>query len=138
MARESNKIHVEVVTPERRVLAQDVDEVILPGAQGSFGVLPGHTPMLAALGPGVAIIREGSRKDVLVISGGFAEVGPDQVTVLAETCERPAEIDRDRARRKVDELRGRLGESLSPEDAESLRRRLLKQQARVDATERAS
>ncbi len=131
-----SKIHVEIVTPERRIMARDVDEVVLPGAVGSFGVLPGHAPMLAALGPGVALVRDGGRKDVLAISGGFAEIGPEQVTVLAETCERAEEIDRERARQAVDELKGELGKPLAADAAETLRRRLLKQQARVDAIER--
>lgn len=131
-----SKIHVEIVTPERRVLARDVDEVVLPGAFGSFGVLPGHAPLLAALAPGLASVRDGGQSDVMAISGGFAEVGPDKVTVLAETCERVSEIDRERARTRLAELQARLGEQHTPEEAEILRRRVAKQQARVDATGR--
>ena len=127
------KIHLEIVTPERRILARDVDEVVLPGALGSFGVLPGHAPLLAELGPGIAVARVGDRREALAISGGYAEVGPDRVSVLAETCERGAEIDVDRARRKLDELHAELKTALPEGELEVLRLRMLKHLARVDA-----
>jgi len=132
------RIHLEIVTPERRVLARDVEEVVLPGEMGSFGVLPGHHPMLAALGPGVAFCRGDGRTDVLAISWGFAEVGPDRVSVLAETAEKAEEIDKDRARRKLAELQGRLGVEIPEAEVEVLRIRMLKHLARLDAAERAS
>lgn len=131
------KLHLEIVTPGRRVVALDVDEVILPGAEGSFGVLPGHAAMLAALGPGVAVIKAHGRQEVLAISAGFAEVGPERVTVLAETCERGEDVDKDRARRKIDELQGKLRLEIPAEDEVMLRLRILKQQARITAAERA-
>ncbi len=132
------KIHVEIVTPERRVVARDVDEIILPGSVGSFGVLPGHAPLFAHLAPGVAQIKGGGRDEVFAISGGFADVGPEQVTVLAETCERAAEIDRERAQRKLDELQSKLKHEIPAADVEVVRLKLLKQLARLHATERAS
>jgi F-type H+-transporting ATPase subunit epsilon len=132
------KIHVEIVTPERRVVARDVDEVVLPGAIGSFGVLPGHAPLLAALAPGLAAIKGSGRDEVFAISGGFADVGPDHVTVLAETCERAAEIDRERAQRKLADLQSRLKDEIPAGDEELLRQKLQKQQARLNATDRAS
>ncbi|MCE5246358.1 MAG: F0F1 ATP synthase subunit epsilon [Candidatus Polarisedimenticolia bacterium] len=128
------KIHLEIVTPERRILARDVDEVVLPGALGSFGVLPGHAPLLAELGPGIAFCRVGDRRERLAISGGYAEVGPDRVSVLAETCERAEEIDVDRARRKLDELNAELKSALPAGGEEVLRARMLKHLARLDAS----
>ncbi len=132
-----DKLHVDIVTPERRVLARDVDEVILPGVDGSFGVLPGHAPLLAGLGPGLATVRTGQRSEVLAISGGFADVGPERVTVLAETCERAEEIDIQRARAEIAELQQRVAQEIPPDEDETLRRRLGKQQARVAAAEKA-
>jgi F-type H+-transporting ATPase subunit epsilon len=132
------KIHLEIVTPSRRVLVRDVDEVVLPGAEGSFGVLPGHAPMLAGLQCGVAEVRSGSERDILAIGAGVAEVGPDRVTVLAETAERAAEIDAERARRKAGEYLEQLKRELSETDLEVVRFKIEKHLARVSATERAS
>ena len=132
------KIHLEIVTPSRRVLVRDVDEVVLPGAEGSFGVLPGHAPMLAGLQCGVAEVRNGSERDLLAIGAGVAEVGPDRVTVLAETAERAAEIDAERARRKAGEYLEQLKRELSETDLEVVRFKIEKHLARVSATERAS
>ncbi len=132
------KLHLEIATPERRVLARDVDEVILPGSEGSFGVLPGHHPMLAGLGPGVALCKTEGHSEVLAISGGFAEVGPDRVTVLAETCERAAEIDAGRARQKVADLQKELTREIPETEIDVLRMRILKHLARIDAVGRTS
>ncbi len=130
------KIHVEIVTPERRVLARDVDEVILPGAEGLFGVRPGHAPFLVALGPGVGTVREGGRAETVAIGGGFAEVLPDRVIVLAETCEKADEIDPARAEEKARELAEELRRPAPPEDLEVIRLRMLKHLARVRAAHR--
>ena len=132
------KIHLEIVTPARRVLVRDVDEVVLPGVEGSFGVLPGHAPMLAGLQCGVAEVRAGSEREVLAIGAGFAEVGPDRVTVLAETAEKAAEIDSERARRKAVEYQEQLKRELSETDIEVVRFKIEKHLARVSARERAS
>src|SRR2546425_10613309 len=90
-------IHLEVVTPERRLVSEVVDEVILPGSEGSLGVLPGHTPLLTALGVGELIYRRGGDRRYVAISWGFAEVLPERVSVLAEIAERAEGIDRERA-----------------------------------------
>ena len=94
-----DKIDLEVVTPERLVLSETVDEVILPGGDGYLGVLPGHAPLLTSLMAGEVSYRVGDRTRYLAVSGGFAEVLRNKVTVLAETCERAEEIDLDRAKR---------------------------------------
>ena len=78
------QIHLEIVTPERMLVREDVDEVVVPGEDGYLGVLPGHTPLLATLKVGDLWYRKGGEKTHVQIAGGFAEVLPDRVTILAE------------------------------------------------------
>ena len=95
----TNQVQLEVITPERRVLAEPVDTVTIPGSGGEFGVLPGHTPLISLLQTGVlAYVQEGMSHR-LHVSGGFVEVNADHVAVLADIAERPEEIDAERARR---------------------------------------
>jgi F-type H+-transporting ATPase subunit epsilon len=101
-------LRVEVATPGRLVVAEEADEVVAPGADGYFGVLPGHAPLLALLGPGEVMIRVGGRERHLAVSGGFADVGPDHVTILADSAEAAEEIDVARARTARDRAEGRL------------------------------
>src|SRR5688500_20376201 len=91
------KITLEIVTPERSLVNEQVDEVQLPGSEGYFGVLPGHTPMLATLQVGELWYRVGSEKRYLSIAFGFVEVLPERVTVLATMAERREESDVPRA-----------------------------------------
>lgn len=90
------KITLSIVTPDH-ALTQDVDEVSLPGSEGDFGVLPGHTPLFAALRTGQMWYRQGAAKHFLAVSVGFAEVLPDRVTVLAQVAERAEDLDEARA-----------------------------------------
>src|ERR687895_1152576 len=90
-------IDLQIVTPERLVVQEQVDEVQIPGSEGYFGVLPGHTPLLASLAVGELWYRKGTEKTYLSIAFGFAEVLPDRVTILARLAERPEEIDVERA-----------------------------------------
>jgi F-type H+-transporting ATPase subunit epsilon len=93
----------------RLVVAESVDEVVVPGSEGYFGVLPGHAPFLATLGIGELTYRQGREERHLAVSGGFAEVRNDKVIVLADTAERPDEIDRARAERARERAERRLG-----------------------------
>src|SRR5512147_1152885 len=93
----TDRIALEIVTPERLVLSEVADEVILPGSEGYLGVLPGHAPLLTALGSGEITYRTGEVTRHLAVSGGFVEVLRDRVSILAENCERPDEIDANRA-----------------------------------------
>ncbi len=98
---------LELTTPTRLVVSEQADEVVAPGSEGYFGVLPGHAPLLATLGAGELTYRQGSREHHLAVSGGFAEVRDDRVIVLADTAERPEEIDRaraERARQRAEQL----------------------------------
>jgi F-type H+-transporting ATPase subunit epsilon len=103
-------IHLEVVTPEKRLVNEVVDEVILPGSEGSLGVLPGHTPLLTTLGIGELVYRRGGEKRYVAIAWGFAEVLPERVSVLAEIAERAEGIDRERAAAARDRALKRLRE----------------------------
>jgi F-type H+-transporting ATPase subunit epsilon len=91
-----SKIVLHIVTPLQH-FEYDVDEVVLPGVEGEFGVLPGHTPLLAALRTGTMWFRQGHERHVLAISIGFAEVLADRVTVLAQVAERAEDLDVARA-----------------------------------------
>jgi len=99
---------LEVATPTRLVVAEVVDEVVAPGIEGYFGVLPGHAPFLTTLGIGELMYRRGRDEFHLAVAGGFAEVRNDKVIVLADTAERPTEIDRERAERARQRAEQRL------------------------------
>src|SRR5215213_1946350 len=90
-------IDLQIVTPERMLVQEQVDEVEIPGSEGYFGVLPGHTPLLASLAVGELWYRKAQDKTYLSIAFGFAEVLPDRVTILARIAERAEEIDVERA-----------------------------------------
>ena len=100
---------LEIAAPTRLVVAETVHEVVIPGSQGYFGVLPGHAPLLATLGIGELMYRKGHTQYHLALTGGFAEVRNDKVIVLAENAERPDEIDRERALRARERAERRLG-----------------------------
>jgi len=90
------KLTLNIVTPDQS-LTYEVDEVTMPGQEGDFGVLPGHTPLFAGLRTGTMSYRQGTEKHYLAVSVGFAEVLPDQVTVLAQVAERAEDLDEARA-----------------------------------------
>lgn len=93
------KLHLTIVTRDRKLIDVEVDEVVLPAVNGQMGVLPGHTPLLAMLGIGELMYRVGSAQRRLVLTWGFAEVLPDRVIVLAEGATPAEEIDRAQAER---------------------------------------
>lgn len=94
----ANQLQLEVVTPERRVLAESVNSVTVPGRGGELGILPGHAPLISELKTGVLSYSEDGSTSQLHVSGGFVEINDDRVSVLAEIAERPEEIDAARAR----------------------------------------
>lgn len=121
----AEKIQLEVVTPERRVLAESVDMVTVPGLGGELGILPGHTPLISALQTGVLTYVQDGKNYPLHVSGGFVEVRDDHVSVLAEVAERPEEIDAARAKRARERAEKQLhGSSGSGEDFEIARAKL--------------
>jgi F-type H+-transporting ATPase subunit epsilon len=131
------QLTLEIVTPDRSVVAERVDEVEIPGAEGYFGVWPGHTPMLSMLKVGELWYRKGSEKYYVSIAFGFAEVLPDRVTILAELAERPDEIDVARAeaaRRRAEE---RIAQPSPEVDYERARIALMKALVRLQVSSRA-
>ena len=92
-----DRLELEVVTPEKLVLRESVDEVIVPGLGGELGILPDHTPLISQIQSGVLTYRKGTEKKSLHVSGGFVEILPERVSVLAEVAEIPEEIDYKRA-----------------------------------------
>ena len=129
-------LHLQIVSADKSLVNETVDEVEIPGADGYFGVLPGHTPLLALLGTGDMWYRRGSETHHLVISSGFAEVQPDAVTILAQIAEKPEEIDIARAeaaKRRAEERLARPGLEM---DAERARLALLKSLIRLQVASR--
>jgi F-type H+-transporting ATPase subunit epsilon len=127
-------IQLQIVTPERLILQEQVDEVEIPGSEGYFGVLPGHTPLLASLAVGELWYRMGQDKHYLSLAFGFAEVLPDRVTILARIAERAEEIDLERAeaaRKRAEEL---LAGARSDIDYERARLALLKSVSRISVS----
>jgi F-type H+-transporting ATPase subunit epsilon len=130
-------IVLDVVTPDRSIVHERVEEVQLPGADGALGVLPGHAPLLAELQPGELWYRTGSDRQFLSIEFGVAEVLPDRVTVMATLAERPEEIDVaqvETARRDAEEHLRHPG---SIEDAERARIAMMAAIMRLRVAERA-
>jgi F-type H+-transporting ATPase subunit epsilon len=127
---------LEVVTPDRLLVRETVDEVVVPGANGYFGVLPGHTPLLATLQVGELWYRKGQEKTYLVIAFGFAEVLPDRVTVLAHVAEKADEVDVVRANTAKARAEERLARPQMEMDFERARIALLKSLIRLQVSER--
>jgi F-type H+-transporting ATPase subunit epsilon len=128
-------IELQIVTPDRMLVHEQVDEVEIPGVNGYFGVLPGHTPLLAALSVGELWYRKGQEKTYLAIALGFAEVLPDRVSILAQLAERADEIDVDRA----ESARKRAAERLEQKadvDYERARAALMKSMTRLQVSSR--
>ncbi|WP_202079619.1 F0F1 ATP synthase subunit epsilon [Caldalkalibacillus salinus] len=93
-----NTVTVDIVTPERKVYEGQATMVVARGADGEIGVQPGHIPLVTPLKIGALRVKNGEKEEFIAVSGGFLEVRPDKVTVLAETAELPDEIDIDRAK----------------------------------------
>ena len=129
-------IDLEIVTPQRLLVREAVDEVQIPGAKGYFGVLPGHTPMLASLGVGELWYRKGQDKVFVSIVTGFAEVLPDKVTILAQVAEKAEEIDVARAEAAKTRAEERLADSKAEIDAERARIALVKAISRLQVSAR--
>ena len=107
---DSDKILLEIASPYRQVLKVEVDEVIAPGEEGQFGVLPGHTPFLATISVGQLFYRQGSQLKHVAVSHGYAEVEYHRVIVLLDAAELPHEIDLERAEKARLRAEGRLAE----------------------------
>ena len=131
-------IDLQIVTPDRLVVRERVDEVEIPGSEGYFGVLPGHTPLLAALAVGELWYRKGEEKTYLAIAFGFAEVLPDSVTILAQLAEKAEEIDPQRAEAARARAAERLAGPALDIDYERARIALTKSLSRLQVSSRIS
>ena len=131
------KLTLEIVTPERSLVSEQVDEVQLPGSEGYFGVLPGHTPLLATLQVGELWYRIGQEKHYLAVAFGFAEVLPDRVTVLAQIAERPEDIDVPRAEAARKRAEDRIVKPQAEMDFERARVAMMKALIRLQVAARA-
>ena len=129
-------IDLQIVTPDRLIVHEQVDEVQIPGSEGYFGVLPGHTPLLATLAVGEMWYRKGQEKTFLAIAGGFAEVLPDRVTLLATLAERAEEIDVSRAESAKQRAQQRLAQPRTDIDYERARLALQKSIIRLQVSSR--
>jgi F-type H+-transporting ATPase subunit epsilon len=128
----ADKIRLEVVTPERRLLDEPVDMVTVPGLNGELGILPGHTPLISQLKTGVLTYVQDGKNSQLHVSGGFVEVRDDRVSVLAVIAERPEEIDVASARAARERLEKQLsGWSGSEDDLEIARTELARSEVRL-------
>jgi F-type H+-transporting ATPase subunit epsilon len=128
---------LEIVTPDQSLVTERVDEVEIPGSEGYFGVLPGHTPLLATLTAGELWYRKGSEVVYVSIAFGFAEVLPDRVTILAQMAERPEEIDIARAEAAKRRAEDRLAKASPDIDYERARIALMKSLVRLQVSTRS-
>jgi F-type H+-transporting ATPase subunit epsilon len=122
---------LEIVTPDQSLVTENVDEVQVPGSQGYFGVLPGHTPFLATLAVGEFWYRKGGQRFYLSVAGGFAEVLPDRVTILAQIAERGEDIDVARAQRAKQRAEERLARPSDEVDFARAQQSLLRATVRL-------
>jgi F-type H+-transporting ATPase subunit epsilon len=128
---------LEIVTPDRAIVHDEVDEVQVPGSEGYFGVLPGHTPLLSMLQVGQLWYRRGGEKFYLSVAFGLAEVLPDRVVILAQIAERAEEIDVDRAQASRQRAEQRLAARQRDQDLERAHVALMKALTRLNVAGRA-
>jgi F-type H+-transporting ATPase subunit epsilon len=129
----ADTFQLEIVTPEKKVVDTAAEEVQIPGKNGYLGVLPGHAPLITELSVGEIKYREsGSAEKLLAVAWGFAEVLPDKVTILAESAERPSEIDVERARQAKERAEQRLTSGQTEVDVDRALDALHRAEARLD------
>lgn len=127
-----DKLHLEITTPERVIYTDDVDQIVLPTPQGEIGILPHHIPLMSLLIAGEIRVVKGAETVVLAVSGGFIEVQPERVVVLADTAERAEEIDEQRAEEARKRAESLLKEKrVDQEEFASLAAKMEKELARL-------
>jgi len=117
----ASTIRLELVTPERFLLSEDVDEIIIPAYEGELGVLPEHTHYLSIVNVGVLRYRKGNEWQKIAMSGGVVEIVPDKVVLLADTAEHAEEINLERARFAQERAEAEMKQALSLEDERYMR-----------------
>ena len=134
----ADTFQLQVATPERLFVDEQVSEAELPGRNGYMGILPGHAPLLSALAPGILTYGSGGNKQAIVIDGGFVEVFDNHVRVLADSAQRADQVDANRARQDLDAANRALREAHSSEESDAALELMQKAQARLDISERGS
>lgn len=130
-------LQLEIVTPERLAYSDEVDMVLVPGIDGELGILPHHTPLVSLLGVGELKIRKGADEESFAIAGGFLQVRPDKVVVMAETAEIDSDIDLERAQKARAEAEKALGEGyVEGADLSAARAELQRALVRIRVAER--
>lgn len=132
----ADNFQLQVATPERLLVDEQVTSTEVPGENGYLGILAGHAPLMSALGAGVLSYQGGGGPHVLAIAGGFVEVSDNQVRVLADEAEAAQDIQVDKARRDLEEASRKLNEAKETAEAEAALRAVQRAQARIDAVER--
>ena len=127
----ADKLTLEVITPEKVALREVVDEIVVPGANGELGILPEHAPLISQLKTGLLNYRRGAEKKQLHVSGGFIEVLPDKVSVLADVAEKPEEIDLARAHRAREEAERTINSRVEGVDFQSAELKLERALVRI-------
>ena len=128
----ADTFQLEIVTPEKKVVETAAEEAQIPGKNGYLGILPGHAPLITELAVGEIKYREHGTEQLLAVAWGFAEVLPDKVTILAETAERPSEIDVERARKAKERAEQRLTSGDTEVDVERALDALHRAEVRLD------
>jgi len=113
-------LHFELVSPEKLVFSGEVEQVDVPGAEGDFGVLAGHAPMVTTLRPGVLTVRAAGGEQKIVVLGGFAEVSAEGLTVLADVAEALADIDRGMISTRIGEIEQRIAKTEAGSELDKL------------------
>ncbi len=129
-------IKLEIITAERQVLSDDVNIVVAPGVEGELGILPHHAPLITILKPGEVLIRKDSEETYLFVSGGFLEVRPDKIIILADASERCEEIDIERAEAAKHRAEEKLKAHIPEMDVAQTQAALLRALLRLQIAER--
>jgi F-type H+-transporting ATPase subunit epsilon len=129
-------LRLEIITAECQVFSDDVNTVVAPGVEGELGILPHHAPLITMLKPGEVLIRKDSEETYMSVSGGFLEVRPDKILILADACERAEEIDIERAEAAKRRAEERLKTRTPEVDVAQVQAALLRSLVRLKVAER--
>ncbi|HET8567429.1 MAG TPA: F0F1 ATP synthase subunit epsilon [Candidatus Limnocylindria bacterium] len=130
-------LRLEIITPERKVLEEEVDMVVAPASEGYVGILPHHAPLLTSLGPGELIVKKGGVEETLAVFGGFMDVRGGRVTILTDEADRAEELDEERVHRAREEAQKVLEvPGLSPAEEARARAQLERSLVRLRVTQR--
>jgi F-type H+-transporting ATPase subunit epsilon len=132
----ADTFQLEIVTPEKKVVDTPAEEAQIPGKNGYLGILPGHAPLITELAVGEITFRAGADEQRLAVAWGFAEVLPDKVTILAETAERPSEINVERARKAKERAEQRLTSSDTEVDVDRALDALHRAETRLEVAQK--